>query len=189
MPRFWQHTNKNGMATHILLVQGIIVSFLAVTFVVLPSVEAAYQILSQLAAVIYLILYMLMFSSAIYLRFSQPNRPRPYNVPGGKTGLYIIAGVGFTASLTAFAFSFIPPSQIAVGSPTVFISILVGLSAVFITIPLVIYAIRKPHWREENSDFAPFTWQIEGVHPGVQNHSDLHTESVTANHKENQGAQ
>ncbi|MDD1781754.1 amino acid permease [Enterovibrio sp. ZSDZ35] len=187
MPRFWQHTNKNGMATHILLVQGIIVSFLAITFVVLPSVEAAYQILSQLAAVIYLTLYMLMFSAAIYLRFSQPNRPRPYRVPGGKNGLYVIAGIGFTASLTAFAFSFIPPSQIAVGSPTVFISLLVGLTLLFIAIPLVIYAVRKPHWRDENSDFAPFTWQIEGVHPGLQNHSDKHTPQVTESHQNNQG--
>ncbi|MBV7297650.1 putative glutamine/gamma-aminobutyrate antiporter GadC [Enterovibrio paralichthyis] len=187
LPRFWQHTNEHGMATHILLVQGIIVSFLAITFVVLPSVEAAYQILSQLAAVIYLALYMLMFSAAIYLRFSQPNRPRPYNVPGGRKGLYMFAGIGFTASAIAFAFSFIPPSQIAVGSPTVFISILVGLSLLFAIIPFLIYAVRKPHWRDENSDFAPFTWQIEGVHPGLQNHSDKHTESVTAMHREGKG--
>ncbi|WP_325893284.1 putative glutamine/gamma-aminobutyrate antiporter GadC [Grimontia sp. NTOU-MAR1] len=187
MPRFWQHTNKNGMATHILLVQGIIVSFLAVTFVVLPSVEAAYQILSQLAAVIYLTLYMLMFSAAIYLRFSQPNRPRPYRVPGGKKGLYIFAGVGFTSSAIAFAFSFIPPSQIAVGSPTTFISLLVGLSLVFAIIPFLIYAARKPHWRSENSDFAPFTWQVEGIHPGIENHSDRHTESLTALHREGKG--
>ncbi len=183
LPRFWQQTNQHGMATHILMFQGIIVSFLAITFVVLPSVEAAYQILSQLAAVIYLTLYMLMFSAAIYLRFSQPNRPRPYRVPGGRKGLFIFAGIGFTSSLTAFAFSFIPPSQIAVGSPTLFVSLLVGLSAFFIAIPLVIYAVRQPHWRDEKSDFAPFTWQIENIHPGIPNQSDAHTHQVTAQHR------
>lgn len=186
LPRFWQVTNKNGMATHILLLQGIIVSFLAITFVILPSVEAAYQILTQLAAVIYLTLYMLMFSAAIYLRFSQPNRPRPYRVPGGKNGLYFFAGIGFISSAIAFTFSFIPPSQIAIGSPAVFMSILASLSILFIAIPLVIYAIRKPHWRDEDADFAPFTWQIEEIHPGLQNNSSAHTLSLSTNNKDDQ---
>jgi putative glutamate/gamma-aminobutyrate antiporter len=77
MPRFWQHTNKHGMATHILLVQAIVVTVLSVTFVVLPTVQSAYQILSQLTVILYLVMYLLMFSAAIYLRVSQPNRPRP----------------------------------------------------------------------------------------------------------------
>lgn len=184
LPRFWQYTNKNGMATHILLVQGIIVTFLAITFVILPSVEAAYQILSQLAAVIYLILYMLMFSAAIYLRFSQPNRPRPYRVPGGKVGLYFFASLGFLSSAIAFSFSFIPPSQIAVGSPSTYISILVGLCLFFIAIPIVIYYVRQPHWKDEHSDFAPFTWQIEEVHPGVPNTSSQHTHALNARNQQ-----
>lgn len=81
LPHWFQHTNKNGMATHILLVQAVLVSLLAVLFVVLPSVQAAYQILSQLTVILYLIMYMLMFSAAIYLRFSQPQRARPYRIP------------------------------------------------------------------------------------------------------------
>ena len=83
MPRFWQHTNKHGMATHILLVQAILVTALSIMFVVLPSVQAAYQILSQLTVILYLVMYLLMFAAGIYLRFSQPNRPRPYKIPGG----------------------------------------------------------------------------------------------------------
>lgn len=184
LPRFWQYTNKNGIATHILLVQGIIVSFLAITFVVLPSVEAAYQILSQLAAVVYLILYMLMFASVIHLRFSQPNRPRPYSVPGGRCGVYIIGGIGFLSSAIAFSFSFIPPSQIAIGSPTTFVGLLIALTLVFVFLPFVIFAVRKSHWKDENSDFAPFTWQIEEKEPGVENLSEQHTEAVTSIHLE-----
>lgn len=79
MPRFWQRRNSKGMATHILLllVQVIPVTALSIMFVVLPSVQAAYQILSQLTVILYLIMYLLMFAAAIYLRDSQPNRPRP----------------------------------------------------------------------------------------------------------------
>ena len=82
LPRFWQKTNSKGMATHIMLLQACIVTVLSILFVIMPSVQAAYQILSQLTVILYLIVYLLMFVAGIYLRFSQPNRPRPYSVPG-----------------------------------------------------------------------------------------------------------
>ncbi|MGS0727179.1 putative glutamine/gamma-aminobutyrate antiporter GadC, partial [Shewanella sp. 0m-11] len=120
-----------------------------------------------------------MFAAAIYLRYSQPNRPRPYKIPGGSTGMWLIAGLGFIGSLTAFLFSFIPPSQIAVGSPETFVAILVILTIVFVSIPLFIYKARKPHWRDpEVTDFAPFTWEIEDKHPGVINTSDKVTHTL-----------
>ncbi|MGL5289046.1 MAG: putative glutamine/gamma-aminobutyrate antiporter GadC, partial [Aeromonas sp.] len=108
LPRWWQHTNKNGMATHILLLQALIVSLLAILFVVLPSVQVTYQILSQLTVILYLIMYILMFSAAIYLRYSQPNRPRPYRIPGGDVGMWIVGSAGLIGSILAFIFSFIP---------------------------------------------------------------------------------
>lgn len=167
LPRFWQKTNANGMATHILLVQAILVSGLSVMLVVLPSVQAAYQILSQLTVILYLVMYLLMFAAAIYLRYSQPHRPRPYTIPGGDAGMWLIGGLGFLGSLLAFVLSFIPPGQIAVGSPTLYVGLLIGLTVVFVGIPFIIYAARKPHWRDPQSDFAPFTWETEGGHPGL----------------------
>ncbi len=167
LPRFWQKTNAHGMATHILLVQAILVSALSVMFVVLPSVQAAYQILSQLTVILYLVMYLLMFAAAIYLRYSQPNRPRPYTIPGGDAGMWLIGGLGFLGSLLAFVLSFIPPGQISVGSPTTYVGILIGLTVVFVALPFLIYAVRKPHWRDPESDFAPFTWELESGHPGI----------------------
>lgn len=180
LPRWWQHTNQNGMATHILLLQALLVTLLAILFVVLPSVQAAYQIMSQLTVILYLIMYMLMFGSAIYLRYSQPNRPRPYHIPGGTIGMWIIGGAGLLGSILAFVFSFIPPSQISVGSPTEYVGILIATTLFFVVLPFLIYLVRKPHWRDENSDFAPFTWQAENGHPGLQNLSAAHTSDVTA---------
>ncbi|WP_244193884.1 putative glutamine/gamma-aminobutyrate antiporter GadC [Bordetella genomosp. 12] len=159
LPQWWQRTNKNGMATHILLVQASIVTLLAILFVVLPSVQAAYQILSQLTVILYLIMYLLMFAAAIRLRYSQPNRKRPYRIPGGNAGMWILAGAGFLGSLLAFVFSFIPPDQISVGSPQTYVGILVVMAAFFVACPFVIYAVKKDSWRSTESDFAPFTWQ------------------------------
>ncbi|EDJ1003574.1 amino acid transporter [Salmonella enterica] len=175
LPRWWQHTNENGMATHILLVQALLVSLLAILFVVLPSVQAAYQIMSQLTVILYLVMYILMFSAAIYLRYSQPNRPRPYRIPGGDIGMWIIGGAGLIGSVIAFIFSFIPPSQISVGSPADYVGILIVLTLFFTSLPFLIYKVRKPHWRDENSEFAPFTWQVENGHPGIRNVSSADT--------------
>ncbi|MFA3760835.1 putative glutamine/gamma-aminobutyrate antiporter GadC [Yersinia sp. 2466 StPb PI] len=181
LPRWWQSINKNGMATHILCVQALIVTLLSILFVVLPSVQSAYQILSQLTVILYLIMYMLMFSAAIYLRFSQPNRPRPYCIPGGNAGMWIIGGTGLLSSCIAFIFSFIPPSQIVVGSPKEYVAILIALALFFCMVPLVIYALRKPHWRDENCDFAPFTWERDRGHPGIPTTSAIHTSDAVAN--------
>ena len=180
LPRWWQKTNAHGMATHILLLQAVLVTVLSVMFVVLPSVQAAYQILSQLTVILYLVMYLLMFAAAIYLRYSQPNRPRPYRIPGGDAGMWIIGGGGFAGSLLAFLLSFVPPGQISVGSPAMYVGLLIGLTVLFVAIPFVIYAVRKPHWRDPDSDFAPFTWEAEGGHPGIPTSSSTHTSAVTA---------
>ena len=184
LPRWWHHTNENGVATHLLYVQGILVTLLSTMFVVLPSVQSAYQMLSQLTTILYLIMYLLMFSSAIYLRYSQPNRPRPYKIPGGDKGMWLIGGLGFIGSATALLFSFIPPAQIKVGSPKVYVGILIVLMLVFCAIPFIIFKARKDYWKEEHSDFEPFTWQVEGVHPGLVNTSDRHSDEVIKEHFE-----
>ena len=52
-----------------------------------------------------------MYASVIKLRYSQPNLTRPFTLPGGKAGLWLIAGIGFIAMLFSFIVAFFPPSQ------------------------------------------------------------------------------
>jgi len=164
LPSWLQHTNAHGVQTHILLVQGLIVTALAVMFVVLPSVQAAYQILSQLTVTLYLIMYLLMFAAAIWLRHSEPLTPRTYRVPGGNVGMWIVAGAGFIGCMLAFVTSFVPPSQISVGSPTTYVLLLIGGNVLFVVLPLVIYAVRRPSWKTTSgtANFEPFNWQKRG---------------------------
>ena len=161
LPPFMQKTNKAGIQQSILLIQGGIVTALVLLFVVLPSVQSVYQVLSQLTVTLYLIMYMLMFAAAISLRVRQPNLKRPYRVPGGKIGLFIIAGLGLLSSLLAFGLSFFPPSQIKVGSSATWFAILIGGNILFVGIPLLIYAMRKPAWKTDQGADAvePFSWE------------------------------
>ena len=59
-----------------------------------------------------------------------------------------------------------PPSQIATGSPVIYIGILIIGVALFVALPLWVYSKRKPSWRNPNAHFYPFDWQIEGRKPG-----------------------
>ena len=160
LPPFFQKENSNGVQRNILLVQGCIVTLLALLFVVMPSVQSFYQILSQLTALLYLIMYMLMFASAIILRYKMPKAERPFRL-GGNTLLWCIAGVGFLGSLLAFVLSFIPPAQIATGSTTVWYSVLIGGAIIVVVAPMIIYASRKSNWksRDAAAKFAPFSWE------------------------------
>ena len=75
-------------------------TFLALLFVVMPSVESFYQILSQLTVLLYLIAYLLMFAAAIYLRYRMKTTKRPFRIGSKGNGLmWIVGGVGFLGSL------------------------------------------------------------------------------------------
>ena len=160
LPPFFQKENKAGVQKNILLLQGAAVTLLSLLFVVMPSVQSFYQILSQLTVLLYLIMYLLMFAAAIYLRYSMKKSNRPFRI--GKSGnmlMWVVAGMGFLGSLLAFVLSFIPPAQIAIGSNAVWYAVLAIGCIVVVVAPFIIYAARKPQWIDRNSTFEPFHWE------------------------------
>ena len=159
LPPFFQKTNSQGVQRNILLVQGGLVTLLSLLFVVMPSVQSFYQILSQLTILLYLIMYMLMFAAAIVLRYKMKDAERPFRLGKGNALMWILAATGFGGSLLAFVLSFIPPGQIATGSSTVWYSVLIIGCIVMVVVPLIIYRMRKPSWRDPASEFAPFHWE------------------------------
>lgn len=156
LPPFFQKTNSHGVQQNILLVQGGIVTLLALLFVVMPSVQSFYQILSQLTILLYLIMYMLMFAAAIVLRYKMKDTPRPFRLGKGNALMWILGVTGFSGSLLAFILSFIPPGQIATGNSTVWYAVLIAGCIIMVVIPFIIYALRKPSWRDPDTEFAPF---------------------------------
>lgn len=162
LPPFFQKTNKIGVQKNILFVQGGVVTILALLFVVMPSVQSFYQILSQLTVLLYLIMYLLMFSGAIALRYKMKKLNRPFRI--GKSGnglMWFVGGLGFCGSLLAFILSFIPPSQISTGSNTVWFSVLIIGAIIVVVAPFIIYASKKPSWVDPNSNFEPFHWEVQ----------------------------
>lgn len=166
LPPALQKSNKNGINTPILWVQGIFVTILSFVLVVLPSVESAYQLLSQMSTILYLVLCTLIYLAFIRLRRTQPNKKRGFKVPGGKFVEWLIGIVGIAGMIFATVLSFFPPSQISTGSPAVYVGTLIAGVVVFVALPLIVYACRRPDWKDKNADFYPFDWQIEDRKPG-----------------------
>lgn len=165
LPRSMQKVNKNGVNKPILMVEGVFVTLLTLVLLVLPTVESAYQIMSQLATLIYLIVVLMIYAAFLRLRHTQPGKKGGFKVPGGAAGKWVVCLVGIFGALVAFLLSFIPPSQINTGNPVVYVGILIIGVCVFIAIPLVVYARRKASWRDPSVHFYPFDWQIEGRKP------------------------
>ncbi|MCR2818210.1 amino acid permease [Microbacterium sp. zg.Y1090] len=156
LPPALQKRNKAGVQSGILMLQGTIVTILAAIFVIVPNVSAAFVALIDMAAALYLIMYMLMFAAAIVLRRKEPNVKRTYRVPA----MNLVAGVGFVACLLAFVLAFVPPDGFT-AFPVAAYPWIVGLVIVVLGgPPLVFYALRKPSWDRRS----PAEKALHGTH-------------------------
>lgn len=148
LPPTFRKINKKGMPLTILIFQAVIVSILSLVFLLMPTVSSGFWILSVLAAELYLIMYILMFSACIKLRYSQPHTPRAYKIPGGKIGLWIVTGAGILSSLFAIIVGFIPPSILPTGNAFTFITFLLAGVLIFCFLPTIILRFKKPSWKK-----------------------------------------
>jgi len=147
LPPFFQKMNSNDMPTHLLVTQAAIISVLALVFVFMPSINSSYWILTDLTAQLYLLMYLLMFFAAIKLRYSRPKVKRPYKLPWGNKGMWLIAGIGIIGSLFALFMGFIPPDQVEITNIFAYEGFLIGGIVIFCVIPLIINHLKKPSWK------------------------------------------
>ncbi len=87
-------------------------SAVALVFLGVPSVDTAFLLLTSAAVILYCAMYLMLFAAAIRLRYSEPDAPRPYRVPGGRAwGLWLVAGTGFVTTAVCLAVGLLPPDQ------------------------------------------------------------------------------
>ena len=126
-PKWLSVENKHGAPQNLLLVQAVIVSICLVAFVLLPSINASYWYLNDLAAQLYMVMYVLMFAAGIKLRFK--HQPKTgYRIPGGKWGTAFVGGLGIIGSIATFIICFFPPEGVNTGSPLHYaLMVLIGI--------------------------------------------------------------
>jgi len=155
LPPLLQKTNAAGMPVNLMILQAVFFTFWVGVYAILPGgVNSSYWVLLALTTVVYIVMYFFMYAAAIRLRYTQPGVQRPFMIPGGKTGIWLIAGWGFISMVFLFFLALIPPSQIEFTNLSVssyILYMILGVLAV-VAVPLIIYQLRKPHWKPSGPD-------------------------------------
>jgi amino acid transporter len=115
LPEQFKQLNRYQSPYILLLYQALIVTFISSVFLLMPSVNASYWLLTALAAQLYMIMYVLMFAAGIRLRYQQLSSNDGFRIPGGLGGMWVVASAGIIGSTATFVIGFIPPSTINVG--------------------------------------------------------------------------
>lgn len=144
LPPLFQRQNRAGVQAPIMLAQAIIVTVLAVLFVVIPGVSNAFWVLQAMTAILYLLMYLLLFAAAWRLRVKQPDLPRQFRVPA----LPLVATVGMLAALAGIGIGLIPPAQFKEGAPVTYAILLTAGVVLLALPPQLIYQFRRPGWRQ-----------------------------------------
>jgi glutamate:GABA antiporter len=139
----WQKTNKHGMPTSILLVQAILVTVLSGVFILMPTVNNSYWVLSALTSQLALLFYILLFAAAIKLRYKNSAVPGAYRIPGGKIGIWLVGGIGILSCLITIAVGFLPPNPMPLMKLIGYEAVLIAGIVVFCGVPILIYRSKK----------------------------------------------
>jgi len=148
MPPVFDKTNKYGAPVAVLVIQALIGSAISLLYVFLPSVNQAYWILSAMTVELLCIVYVLVFAAVIKLRYSQPDTPRPFRIPGGTIGVWIVGGLGILGTTFAFIVGLIPPSYFQTSGFVYVGSVLLGTFLLAVP-PLVFLHLKNPSWKEK----------------------------------------
>lgn len=145
LPPVLQMTNVNGVPRNLLMVQAGLMSTVALIFLVVPSVDSAFLLLTSAAVILYAVMYLVLFATAIRLRYTHADTARPYRVPGGRTwGLWLVAGTGFITTFACFLIGFLPPGT-DIGAIPYALTMLATL-VVMLSVPQLLYRWRRPEW-------------------------------------------
>ncbi|NGX56223.1 MAG: Glutamate/gamma-aminobutyrate antiporter [Candidatus Anoxychlamydiales bacterium] len=146
LPPILQKVNKHQAPVNLLILQAIIVTVLSLIFLFSSTISSSYWLLFNLTAHLYQVMYILMFISAIVLRYKYPNVKRAYRIPFKNIGTWVICSFGIIGTTFAMIVGYIPPPHID-GIGTVFFEIvLIGGTIIFCLIPFIIRYFRKPNW-------------------------------------------
>ena len=149
LPPCFHKVNAKGMPINILLAQAVIVTALSLVFLFMPSVNSSYWALVALASILYQVMYIIMFISAIVLRHKHPMLERPYRIPCGDAGIWVVGLLGMIGASFGLYFGFFPPSQFDTGKLLTYEGFLIGGSLLFCILPLWIFTVRKSSWHKK----------------------------------------
>ena len=129
LPPFLRKKNNHGVSVNILLIQAVIVTFISSLFLLISSVNAFYWFLLAISTELYMLMYILMFLSAIHLRNS---------IPAQRGLLFAMILLGLFGTTLITIVSFIPPPHVELAQGAKY-ALLIGISNVVAILPVVFF--------------------------------------------------
>jgi len=146
MPPLFQRRNKAGAPTGVLILQAVLGTAVAMLYLFIPSISAAYWLLSALTVLLLCIVYLMVFASLIKLRYTQPDTPRAFKIPGGMAGIWVVGGLGLLSCGFTFLVSLLPPGGEGIPAWAYTAMMLAG-TAILALPPLLFLKLKKPSWK------------------------------------------
>lgn len=115
LPPIFSKKNEHGVPHNLLITQAVLVSTICLAFLLMPSVNGSYWLLTALSTQLYMLMYVIMFAAAIALKYKFVKQPQAFTIPGGKLGMWLTSLLGLSGCGITLFVGFIPPTSIDVG--------------------------------------------------------------------------
>ncbi len=135
--------NRHRVASRILILQATLVSLAAAAFVLLPSINQSYWLLTDLSTELYVAMYLLMFLAALTLYIKKRSVSSVLSRVGGKWALWLLCTLGAIGCLITLVSAFIPPSNIYVSSQRHFLTLFISGLVIMLLPALFGFAHKK----------------------------------------------
>lgn len=142
LPKILAKQNKNGVASNLLILQAVIVTFVCLAFLLMPSVNGSYWLLTAQSTQLYILMYVMMFITAIYATFKNMKFHKNVVVPGNKIGMVLVCCLGLIGCAITLIVGFFPPSGINVGTPLHYV-LTFCLGMLFMISPVILLYVYK----------------------------------------------
>ena len=142
LPKWFSKTNDKQVPTNILMFQALIFTLLSFCYIFIPNVNGIYEVLSILTTQIAVVVYIMMFASAIILRKRSPKNADHFMVPGGKIGLKVVTSIGIITCFVIMLLGLIPPPDIQMTYSSYIALIITGL-VIFIAPACIMYKMAR----------------------------------------------
>lgn len=141
LPPIFMRKNRYEVSHNILIAQAILVTIFCLVLLLAPSVNAFYWFFTGLSTDLYVLMYLLMFVSAIKLHYSYVNRPVSFRIPGGTPGMWCTAMVGIFGAVLTIVVSFFPPNDLKI--PVVNYAMFMALGNLAMILPVFFFYLYR----------------------------------------------
>lgn len=140
--KFLQKINRHEAPIGVLIFEAIIFTIISMVFLLFPRVTDSFWLLLDLASQVTIIYYIILFLSAIRLRYL-PVLSEGFIIPGGNLVLWIMMLIGGFTSFMAFCAGFFPPENLDKSDVFLFHFVMSTGLLITISLPVILLLYKK----------------------------------------------